>query len=125
MIVGIGMDIVKVERMERAIDRHGDHLKKRVFTAGEQEYCDRHAMPWESYAARFAVKEAVFKALGRGWSACGGYTAVEVIRDEHGKPGALLHRKAAEFAEQLGVARIWVTITHDAGISAAVAILEK
>jgi holo-[acyl-carrier protein] synthase len=125
MIIGIGMDIVKVERMERAIARYGDHFRNRVFTAGEQEYCDRHAQPWESYAARFAVKEAVFKALGHGWSACGGYTAVEVVRDERGKPGVLLWKKAAEFAEQLGVSKILVTITHDAGISAAVAILEK
>jgi holo-[acyl-carrier protein] synthase len=124
MILGIGMDIVKVERMERAIARHGDHFRNRVFTAGEREYCERHVLPWQSYAARFAVKEAVFKALGRGWSACGGYPSVEVVRDEHGKPGVILHGKAAEFAERLGVSRVFVTITHDAGISAAVAIME-
>ena len=125
MIIGIGMDIVKVERMEAAIARFGNHLKNRVFSPREQEYCDRHVMPGESYAARFAVKEAVFKALGRGWTTCGGYTAVEVGRDETGKPEVILHKKAAEFSEQLGVSRIFVTISHDAGISAAIAILEK
>jgi holo-[acyl-carrier protein] synthase len=125
MIIGVGMDIVKVERMERAIVHYGARFKNRVFTAGEQAYCDRHTSPWESYAARFAVKEAVFKALGWGWSACGGYTSVEVARGEYGQPGVKLHGNAAEFAEQNGVSRIFVTITHDAGISAAVAILEK
>lgn len=125
VIIGIGMDIVNVERMERAIAHYGARFKNRVFTAGEQAYCDRHVAPWESYAARFAVKEAVFKALGRGCSACGGYTSVEVESGEHGQPVVQLHDNAAMFAGQYGVSRIFVTITHDAGLSAAVAILEK
>lgn len=124
MIRGIGMDIVKVERMERAIVRHGSHIRNRIFTRGEQEYCAGKADPHECYAARFAVKEAVFKALGRGWSECGGYTSVEVVSGELGKPDVLLHGRAATFAERLGVSRIFVTITHDGGISAATVVLE-
>ncbi len=124
MIIGIGMDISQVERMERAISRRGSRFRNRVFTPGEQAYCDRKSYPYESYAARFAVKEAAFKALGHGWSECGGYTSVEVASMESGKPGIVLHGLAREFAEHLGVRNLFVTITHDAGISAAVVILE-
>lgn len=124
MIIGIGMDIARVDRMERAILRHGDHFRNRVFTPGEQAYCSRKAFPYESYAARFAVKEAVFKALGHGWTECGGYTSVEVVSGAHGKPDVTLHGHAREFADRLGVARVFVTITHDAGLAAAVAVLE-
>jgi holo-[acyl-carrier protein] synthase len=124
MIIGIGMDIAKVERMEKAMLRHGAHFRDRVFTPGEQAYCSRKHSPYESYAARFAVKEAVFKALGHGWSQCGGYTSIEVVSGETGKPEVVLHGKAKLFAEQRGVRRAFITITHDAGISAAVAILE-
>lgn len=124
MIVGIGMDIAQVERMERAIGRRGVRFKDRVFTPGEQAYCDRKSYPWESYAARFAVKEAAFKALGHGWSECGGYTSVEVVSEKSGKPGIALHGRARDFAERLGVKNLFVTITHDAGLSAAVVVLE-
>ena len=125
MIIGIGMDIVKVERIEKAITRYGDRFKNKIFNIVEREYCERQSQSGASYAARFAVKEAVFKALGRGCYDCGGYTSVEVGPDERGKPEVFLHSKAAEFSEQLGVSRIFVTITHDAGISAAVVIMEK
>jgi len=118
------MDIAQVERMEQSIIRHGERFKNRVFTRGEQEYCARKQYPYESYAARFAVKEAVFKALGRGWSECGGYASVEVVSRERGRPDVELHGNSRRFAEELGVRRIFITITHDAGISAAVAILE-
>ncbi len=124
MIIGLGMDIAKVDRMERAMIRHGERFRDRIFTPGEQEYCSRKHYPYESYAARFAVKEAVFKALGHGWSECGGYASVEVVFGESGRPEAVLHGKARNFAERLGVARVFITITHDAGVSAAVAILE-
>ncbi|MHB9028286.1 MAG: holo-ACP synthase [Candidatus Latescibacterota bacterium] len=124
MIIGIGMDIAKVERMEQAMLRHGERFRNRVFTPGEQAYCSRKHYPYESYAARFAVKEAVFKALGRGWSQCGGYTSIEVVSSTSGKPEVAFHGKAKLLAEQLGVRRAFITITHDAGLSAAVAILE-
>lgn len=125
MIIGIGMDVAKVERMEQVMLRYGDRFRNRVFTPGEQAYCSRKHYPYESYAARFAVKEAVFKALGHGWSQCGGYTSIEVVSGETGKPEVLFHGKARILAEHLGVRRAFISITHDAGISAAVAILER
>lgn len=124
MILGIGMDIARVERMERAVLRHGARFLNRVFTPGEREYCSRKHIPYERYAARFAVKEAAFKALGHGWTECGGYSSVETVSGASGEPGVILHGKAGKLAASLGVKRIFVTITHDAGVAAAVVVLE-
>ena len=124
MILGIGIDIVRDDRIERAINRWGEKFLGRIFTEGERQYCDGHAGSTVRYAARFAVKEAVFKALGCGWDECGGFTSVEVVRSAYGRPEAVLHGRARGFGEDKGVARMHVTITHDAGVAAAVAVLE-
>ena len=125
MIIGLGIDILRVDRIKQAIDRHGTRFTDRVFTAGEQEYCASKSNSFESLAARFSVKEAAFKALGRGWDACGGFTSVEVVSDAYKRPGVILHGNAKTIADELGVVNIFVSITHHAGISAAVVILEK
>ena len=123
MIIGIGIDIVRTERIEQIIVLHGERFINRVFTAGEREYCSGKTMKYESYAARFSAKEALFKAFGRGWAECG-FTAVEVVSDNRGKPGIILHDSAKVIAEELGVNRIFLSVTHDTGVSAAVVILE-
>ena len=125
MILGLGIDILRVDRIKQSIDRHGKRFTDRVFTVGEQDYCASKSNSFESLAARFSVKEAVFKALGRGWDVCGGFSAVEVVSDAYNRPGIVFHGKAKEIAEDLGVVNIFVSITHHAGISAAVVILEK
>ena len=123
MIIGIGIDSIRTERIERIIVLHGDRFINRIFTSGEQVYCSGKTMMYESYAARFSAKEAMFKALGRGWGECG-FTGVEVVSDSRGKPGILLHDSAKIIAEELGVNRIFLSMTHDRGISAAVVVLE-
>ena len=125
MISGIGIDILKVDRIRLAIDRHGKRFTDRVFTTGEQDYCASKSNSFESLAARFSVKEAAFKALGRGWDACGGFASVEVVSDANNRPGIVFHGNAKTIAEELGVVNIFVSITHHASISAAVVILEK
>lgn len=125
MICGIGIDISQVERIRRAHKKFGERFLDRIYTAVEQSYCLRKKFPYESLAARFAVKEAAFKALGHGWSACGGYRAVEVINEPTGRPTLRFYGKALEYADLLAVDRSFVTITHDAGVSAAVVVLEK
>jgi len=125
MIAGIGIDIIRAGRIKEAIDRHGKRFTDRVFTQYEQEYCLSKRDAFESLAARFSVKEAVFKALGRGWDECEGFTSVEVVSDSNHRPHVVLHGKAKHFADSLGVHHIFVTITHDGGISGAVVILEK
>lgn len=124
MIAGIGIDLVSIERIETAVARYGGRFARRVFTAGELDYCMSRQRGGESYAARFAVKEAAFKALGRGWDECGGFTSVEVISGGNGRPTVAFHGKAREFAMLAGIACVHVTITHDHGIAAAVVVLE-
>ena len=89
MILGIGIDIVHVTRIKNALERYGERFKRKVFTLNEQEYCTGESS-FERYAARFAVKEAAFKALGKGWDECGGFTSVEVVNDNNGRPKIII-----------------------------------
>ena len=125
MIIGIGIDILKVERIEKAIGRHGARFTNRVFTHGEQAYCSGKKNRYESLAARFSVKEAAFKALGRGWDECGGFTSVEVVSDSNRRPSIVFHGRAKKIADSLHVKNAFVTITHDSGVAAAVVVLEE
>ena len=125
MISGIGIDILKVDRIRQAIDHHGKRFTDRVFTPGEQKYCASKRNAYESLAARFSVKEAAFKSLGRGWDECGGFKSVEVVSDDKNRPSVVFHGRAKQFAKNLNIRNIFVSITHHAGLSAAVVILEK
>ena len=125
MIIGIGIDIVQLERIRKTIERYGNRFKNRIFTEKEQLYCSGKNSSIESYAARFAVKEAAFKALGKGWDQCGGFRSVEVVSDEHNQPRILFYGKAREFAINANVKKSFVSMTHDADISAAIVVLEK
>ena len=124
-IVGLGLDLVQIERLERVHERHGEKLLERLFTDGERAYCERRkASRFASYAGRFAVKEAVMKVLGTGWARGVRWRDIEVVRKSGQAPELVLHGVAAEIARSKGIARIHVTITHDAGIAAAVAVAE-
>lgn len=124
MSVGLGVDIVEIERMRRILDRTPSFAHK-VFTDAEQDYCNRKGNPATHYAARFAAKEAVCKALGTGILASGiGMRDVEVVRDSHGKPAIALHGAAARIAEEQGVVDVplSITYTHSVAVANAVAI---
>lgn len=127
MIVGIGLDATEVARIRAALDdaATGARFRARVFTPGEQAYCDgRGAGRYQSYAARFAAKEATMKALGCGWGADAGWCDVEVTRPSDGRPTIVLHGKAAATAARLGVARAHLALTHTAEVALAEVILE-
>ena len=125
MIFGIGVDLAEVDRIRDALERGtGERFRARVFTAGEQEYCERRRRKYESYAARFAAKEAVMKALGRGWSREVGWTDIEVVRERGGRPTIRLHGSAAAYAAKLGVRSIALALTHTAETAMAQAIAE-
>lgn len=124
MIMGIGTDIVSVKRIERAAARRGDKFLKRVFTAKECSYCDGHRERWQCYAARFAAKEAVFKALGTGLAGCR-WTEVEVTRDAFGKPEISLSGGAARRARDRGIGKILISLSHDGDRAIAFAIAIK
>lgn len=124
-ILGLGLDLAQISRFEAAHARQGDRLLDRLFTSAERAYCDRKQARMASYCGRFAVKEAVMKMLGTGWTSGVRWLDIEVVRAPSGAPRCALHGVAGELAKQRGIATIHVTITHDAGVAAAVAIAES
>ncbi len=125
MIVGLGLDISEIDRIEAAIVRHGQRFLDRLFTPGETEYCERHQNRYERYAARFAAKEAAMKALGTGWAHGIRWRDIEVTREASGKPTLRLTGAAREFAERLGVRHISLSITHSGNLALAQVIFEN
>jgi holo-[acyl-carrier protein] synthase len=124
-ILGLGLDLVDVERLRKALDRSGDRFARRVFTVGEQAYCTAKADPVAFYAARFAAKEAVAKAFGTGIGAAIGWLDIEVVRNSAGVPGILLSGKGALLAAQRGVTRVLLSLTHSGGMAAASVVLTR
>ena len=118
-IVGLGVDVCQIDRMERAIARHPT-LRQRVFTDEERAYCDARARPAESYAGRFAAREAVIKALGgyRGKR----WRDISVTRSTAGAPAIRLEGNARRRAEAVGVSQVLVTFTHERTHAVAVAL---
>src|SRR4051812_27585900 len=124
MIVGLGMDLVRTERVWAVLQRKGQRARQRLFSAAEAARCDQSRHPPESYAARFAAKEALFKALGTGWGIGGAWTEVEVVSAESGAPSLRLTGLPARLAAERGVTAIHVTLTHAGEYAAAVVVLE-
>jgi holo-[acyl-carrier protein] synthase len=127
-IVGTGVDIIEVERVERALTRHvtANRFRQRVFTKNEIAYCESRGHPrYQSYAARFAAKEALMKALGTGWSRQIGWGEIEVVRRRGHAPTIMLHGKAAEFARRCNIVRFHLSISHTATFAVAYVIAES
>ena len=115
MIIGTGVDLAEVDRIRAALEdtRTGRRFRDRVFTEKEIAYCERKRRgKYESYAGRFAAKEAVMKALGSGWGAKVRWLDIEVVRARSGKPDITLHDKTAKLANELGIRRWALSITH-------------
>jgi holo-[acyl-carrier protein] synthase len=126
MIAGVGMDLVDIRRIEAMLAAHGERAKARLFSDGERSYSDSHAAPARHYAARFAAKEACYKALAGSEDARAiSWRDIEVVRDAHGIPSLRLHGRAAARAEALGVVRLHLTLTHAEGVAGAVVIAER
>ncbi|MDF2569267.1 MAG: acpS [Sporomusa sp.] len=122
MVIGIGIDIIEVKRIKSAIER--DSFVKRVFTTNETAYCrSRGVQQAASFAARFAAKEAMAKALGSGFTG-GNIKDIEVVVGASGKPAIVLHGSFAELAGKLGVTCIHISLTHTREYAAAQAVLE-
>jgi len=121
-VLGIGIDLVEVARIARLLERHGERAVARICNPGE---CDmRRAVLDQHLAGLFAAKEAVLKALGTGWAQGTAFRQVEVVRAPGGAPGVQLHDVAEARAAAMGVRRIHLSITHERGYAAAVAVLE-
>jgi len=125
MIVGLGMDLVEVARVQELLARHGARARSKLFTATEVAYAERRPVPPRHYAARFAAKEAAFKALaGSPLARRIGWRDVEVVNDADGRPTLRLYGPAADRAAELGVRATWVTLTHTDTVAAATVVLE-
>jgi len=125
MILGTGVDIAEVPRIRESIERYGERFLRRIFTDGEIRYCESKARRFESYAARFAAKEAGMKALGTGWSHGVRWCDIEVVRPKGQRPTIQFHGEAAAVAARLGATNIALSLTHTAGQALAHVILEK
>jgi holo-[acyl-carrier protein] synthase len=125
MIVGTGIDMAEVPRIEASLRRFGERFLRRVFTEDERRYCDSKANRVERYAARFAAKEAAMKAIGTGWNHGVAFRDIEVCRLPGGRPTIAFHGKAAEFAAKLGTARISLSLSHTEDYAIAQVILEN
>ena len=117
--VRVGVDLIEIERIRRALDRHGEGFKSRCFTDAEREYCDSKPNPPQHYAGRFAAKEAVGKAIGSGVY----FTWKEIEIRGRPKPGVVLTGRTAAWAEKVGAGRIELSMTHSRELAAAVAVV--
>ncbi len=128
MIFGLGNDLAEVDRIEAALKRPktGKKFRNRVFTEDERRYCERRGKAkYQSYAARFAAKEATMKALGSGWGRYVGWKDVEVTRKPGARPQLVLHGKAREFAATKGISRLHLALTHTSHLAEAHVLAEQ
>jgi holo-[acyl-carrier protein] synthase len=124
VVIGIGIDIVEVRRISRAL-QGGDEMANRVFTDNELEYCRARKNQFQHFAGRFAAKEAALKALGTGWQEGIRWKDVEVVVGELGKPLLNFHRRAQEILEASGAKHAHITITHAAEYAVAAVVLDS
>ena len=124
MIAGLGTDIIEVERVAGKIGKEAG-FRELVFSPDEIAYCNKKANPFEHYAARFAAKEAFFKALGTGWLNGTAFNEVEIINDEKGKPLLHLLGGTATVIEAMQFTQISVSMSHLKTIASATVIIEK
>ncbi|MBN1868233.1 holo-ACP synthase [Candidatus Sumerlaeota bacterium] len=125
MIVGLGIDIVSIERIAAMLERHGGRAAARLYTETERAYCESMAKPALHYAARFAAKEAFVKALGTGFSSGIRWRDIGIVHDAKGKPEIVVEGQAGQAMGALGADRSYVSLSHDPLHAAAVVVLEK
>jgi holo-[acyl-carrier protein] synthase len=125
MIIGTGVDIAEVPRIRESIERYGERFLNRIFTEEEIRYCESKASRFESYAARFAAKEAGMKALGTGWSRGVRWRDIEVVRPKGQRPTIRFHGQAGAIASKLGARNIALSLTHTSEEALAHVILES
>jgi holo-[acyl-carrier protein] synthase len=123
-ILGIGVDMIEVERIQHSLDRFGERFMKRVFTDGEIAYCQSMKFPARHFAARFAAKEAVSKAFGTGIGKAMGWRDIDVHKKESGEPFLVLHAGAEALAQKRAVKSAWISLSHTEHHAVAMISLE-
>ena len=118
-VCGVGSDLVSVGRIRQAARKFGERFTTRVFTERERRYCEARRDPYPCYAARFAAKEAVLKALGTGLAAGSTWRDVEVISGKRGAPRVELYGRVALIARERGIQKFLITLSHDGSYAVA------
>jgi len=124
VILGIGIDIIEIDRVEEAIKHGGEEFVRRTFVDREVNYCEKETKKYQYYAARIAAKEAAFKAIGTGWQRGAKWTDIEIKNDELGKPVMHLKGEVKHMADKLGVESVMVTLSHCETYAIAQVVLE-
>jgi holo-[acyl-carrier protein] synthase len=124
VIFGIGTDIIEIKRVEKLVARGGQYLET-IFTESEMDYCEARARKQEHYAARYAAKEAVLKALGTGWRGGLAYSDIEIIHEESGRPVVSVRGEVRKFFDQHQIRKTSISLSHTKEIAIAVVILEN
>ncbi len=125
MILGIGVDIIEVERIKASHERFGERFLNRILHPNEIGYCLSYKVPGPFLAARFAAKEAISKAFGTGIGAQLGWRDMEIGRKASGEPFVILHEGGQKLLEKRGGQRLLITLSHTQNYAAAVAVLES
>jgi holo-[acyl-carrier protein] synthase len=125
MIVGTGVDIIEIERVKKAHLQHGSRFLKRLFTNSEIKYCFKKKDPYPSLAGRFAAKEAVIKAFGRGFRGRWKWTQIEVTREPSGKPGIRLSGLFGKLRRERKIHGVHVSLAHGRRNATASVVLES
>jgi holo-[acyl-carrier protein] synthase len=124
MLIGTGVDLIEIERIAHSIERFGERFLHRVYTEDEIAYCQRKRSSAESFAARFAAKEAGAKALGTGISRGVTWSEFAVRREAGGRPVLALSGRAEVLAKELGVKNISLSLTHTGTMAMAMVVME-
>ena len=125
MILGLGIDIIEVDRVAASYQKFGERFLNRILRPDEIAYCRTHKNPAPFLAARFAAKEAVSKSFGTGIGAPLGWQDIEIRRKESGEPFVVLHGKGKELLAARGAKNLLVSISHTENYAAVVAVLER
>jgi holo-[acyl-carrier protein] synthase len=125
MIYGVGIDLVDIRRMEKAINRWEDRFIRRVFTSGEIETCINRVFPPSAFSLRFAAKEAFAKALGLGMENGIRWRDIEVFHFPGGRPGLRLHGRSSEICAEKGISGFHLSLSDDGNYGTAMVVLEK
>jgi holo-[acyl-carrier protein] synthase len=124
MTSGVGIDMIEVERIAKKIKKESG-FRELVFSRAEIAYCEKKKNKFEHYAARFAAKEAFFKALGTGWAENTAFNEVEIINNKQGKPEVTLSGVTKETINKMGIKNVQLSLSHIKSIASAVVIIEK
>ncbi len=122
MIIGIGVDIVEIDRFKSLTERWGERLLNRIFTQQEIDYCLSKRNPYQHLAGKFAAKEAISKAIATGWSGIFRWKDVEVLNDESGKPVVIIHN---QLKEHFNSCLFYVSISHSLNYAVSFVVIEK